>query len=292
MDGTIPVLTGEPSSARRRSPSRGDYPRAHGGTRATLHRPSAVDGLSPCSRGNHGIGLPVEVEPRTIPVLTGEPPGGTACPGRAWDYPRAHGGTSWQASERPPGGTIPVLTGEPPWAVPPRGVRGTIPVLTGEPRRRRGAGGPARDYPRAHGGTARRSRRRRRTDYPRAHGGTAPAVRPRLVGTIPVLTGEPVAVELAIGSNRDYPRAHGGTIGGLMGLAAKSGLSPCSRGTTGTLEILRRTGDYPRAHGGTENVSVFNRSLTGLSPCSRGNLRGGAGRADQQGTIPVLTGEP
>ena len=92
--GTIPALAGEPREASSIPETRGDYPRARGGTPSLSCHIIAAWGLSPRSRGNRRIADQMENPGRTIPALAGEP----ALPDRLenppWDYPRARGGTT------------------------------------------------------------------------------------------------------------------------------------------------------------------------------------------------------
>ena len=71
--GSIPVRTGEPRQWRVGSRVREVYPRAYGGTGTSNPTNSTPRGLSPCVRGNHGVGFGRVRRERSIPVRTGEP---------------------------------------------------------------------------------------------------------------------------------------------------------------------------------------------------------------------------
>ena len=91
--GTIPAGAGEPSSTRRRSAARWDYPRRGGGTRRTVCRPSFTNGLSPQGRGNPSPFVRCPGLPGTIPAGAGEPAMHSIPSSRLRDYPRRGGGT-------------------------------------------------------------------------------------------------------------------------------------------------------------------------------------------------------
>ena len=135
----------------------------------------------------------------------------------------------------------------------------------------------------------------------------------RVVGSIPVRTGEPHASHPHDTPSRVYPRAYGGAEYTSFITRNPSGLSPCVRGspnhphlaTRGWGSIPVRTGEphvsrrytsprrvYPRAYGGARDCQVSVALPAGLSPCVRGSLSGGASQEPTCGSIPVRTGEP
>ena len=90
---SIPACTGEPGPSRSYQGMSRVYPRMHGGTRASLARPSRPIGLSPHARGNRqSSGYSVSAL-RSIPACTGEPIAAARGVLRFQVYPRMHGGT-------------------------------------------------------------------------------------------------------------------------------------------------------------------------------------------------------
>ena len=298
MAGPIPVRTGEPAALSRPRSTARAYPRAYGGTRHLVARPSRDSGLSPCVRGNRLRGLLRDAGRGPIPVRTGEPPAGGGRRPSPWAYPRAYGGTfeahdvatvNW--------GLSPCVRGNLIAGSVIQKSKGPIPVRTGEPRRHARYPPGLRAYPRAYGGPDNRGSRRpiRRGLSPCVRGNLlqGAAVRP-LEGPIPVRTGEPWRLSILAMPSRAYPRAYGGTSPPWVDVPAILGLSPCVRGNlpqtpasvshrwpipvrTGEPRF-RRTGSrvtraYPRAYGGTVDSNQQRAREVGLSPCVRGNLR-------------------
>ena len=95
--GTIPAHAGEPGSGIVTPPDSWDYPRACGGTRTAepLERPCR--GLSPRMRGNRHLLRGRRIPIGTIPAHAGEPWRTESAATRRRDYPRACGGTAFQA---------------------------------------------------------------------------------------------------------------------------------------------------------------------------------------------------
>ena len=91
---SIPVRTGEPAAWLGWKKWTTVYPRAYGGTARPHHVFGAIEGLSPCVRGNRSRGSYSFNGPRSIPVRTGEPSDLPARPEHDQVYPRAYGGTS------------------------------------------------------------------------------------------------------------------------------------------------------------------------------------------------------
>ena len=90
---SIPARAGEPLGWGVGGIHSGVYPRACGGTPATLNTTSSISGLSPRVRGNHFRNLTAGQPPRSIPARAGEPAASLPTVGRTRVYPRACGGT-------------------------------------------------------------------------------------------------------------------------------------------------------------------------------------------------------
>ena len=132
-------------------------------------------------------------------------------------------------------------------------------------------------------------------------------------GSIPVHTGEPVHLSIALVNNEVYPRTHGGTEYVYTPLPHIEGLSPYTRGNLtwevgpegGPRSIPVHTGEptsgyscsvpfgvYPRTHGGTTQSDHPLIPKEGLSPYTRGNPWAFLCSHSHAGSIPVHTGEP
>ena len=192
----------------------------------------------------------------------------------------------------------------------------SIPALTGKPNRTRNI--PARRwvYPRAYGETL----------HLRLHLFAQRGLSPRLRGnragggavgagdgSIPALTGKPIAYKFPTPSSGVYPRAYGETSRCCGIRSPPCGLSPRLRGNpvhgprmtrrfgsipalTGKPRIAAICADtrrvYPRAYGETRPASANGPRARGLSPRLRGNPHVlGAGRQLRR-SIPALTGKP
>ena len=275
------------------------------------------EGLSPRLRGNHRHRQRERARHGSIPALTGKPaaelatvqafrvyPALTGKPGRVKIYcrvgevyPRAYGETGIRAPRRWPGaGLSPRLRGNLELR-PGQGLRpGSIPALTGKPRIRKRCAPSGRVYPRAYGETPQ-----------------AQPVQSEFVGLSPRLRG-----------NRRWRNEHGVWVGSIPALTGETrescttacltgGLSPRLRGnrngTSKRTEVLRSipaltgkpprfsgdlplSGVYPRAYGETHLADRSYAADGGLSPRLRGNLDRSPADAQQQGSIPALTGKP
>ena len=294
--GSIPARAGEPATPARSRRCRRVYPRASGGTAASVTAWWSRQGLSPRERGNHPRGVPGNVPGGSIPARAGEP---TPSPWRrrtAWVYPRASGGTFLVAplamlasglsprergnrgEPRPIGiaeGSIPARAGEPNKCELSRDVGRSIPARAGEPLALPAAHGWTRVYPRASGGTF--------LVAPLAMlaSGLSPRERgnrgePRPIGiaegSIPARAGEPNKCELS----RDVGRSIPARAGEPLALPAAHGW----------------TRVYPRASGGTECFRDPEQLCQGLSPRERGNLRAQLVPAGDRRSIPARAGEP
>ena len=194
--------------------------------------------------------------------------------------------------------------------------KGSIPARAGEPScdafQPRGSG----VYPRACGGTCRKSRAHRASAglSPRVRGNPLPcALHVRAHGSIPARAGEPSALRSACSRSRVYPRACGGTGVTIGAINQAIGLSPrvrgnphscsCSGPSNGSIPARAgepasgcrrpcRRGVYPRACGGTPRPRSRRRSGSGLSPRVRGNHLLPASQHRQARSIPARAGEP
>ena len=131
--GPIPANTGETVFRGRALASMRAYPREHGGN-ATVHNISTPErGLSPRTRGKHGMARLSWRRVRPIPANTGEtlPSGPARAAYRA--YPREHGG-NWLYIARGLvcGGLSPRTRGKRGCVRPSRIIVGPIPANTGE----------------------------------------------------------------------------------------------------------------------------------------------------------------
>ncbi len=117
---------------------------------------------------------------------------------------------------------------------------GSIPAHAGEPHIAGLAGGGARVYPRACGGTRSPTATRRSSPglSPRMRGNHSEAeLRAEEIGSIPAHAGEPVRANTSGRKSRVYPRACGGTtLDAFLGHYPE-GLSPRMRGNR---EVTRR----------------------------------------------------
>ena len=174
--------------------------------------------------------------------------------------------------------------------------RRSIPARTGEPKGANGVPFCHTVYPRAYGGTPRRSALSRAVSglSPRVRGNRAGAMGAvATTGSIPARTGEPRGGQHCRGQSRVYPRAYGGTARARWAPWRRPGLSPRVRrnleeyAQVGAYDrsIPARTGEpravdfvraveavYPRAYGGTIAARSEDLSAKGLSPRVRGNL--------------------
>ena len=254
--GSIPALTGKPLLHPLGGAPIAVYPRAHGEAESRVAAGRALPGLSPRSRGSRS-NLPGLAQPiRSIPALTGKPTGAGVGSGATTVYPRAHGEAAWSSV------TMDAASGLSPRSRgsqrrSPRQVvgRGSIPALTGKPRVRLVTGPGEGVYPRAHGEA------RAWIEVTDKLAGLSPRSRGSLdarigdkveLGSIPALTGKPLASSPASRYDEVYPRAHGE--------AACSG------------DCMDK--------------------LVGLSPRSRGSRLAPDGRGVLAGSIPALTGKP
>ena len=132
--GSIPARAGEPRSAIIAQWAVRVYPRACGGTEASIPVMNIAGGLSPRVRGNQRY---IGVQPvmlGSIPARAGEPQDCPLPPTPGWVYPRACGGTKAGGSAQCPlAGLSPRVRGNLPGrAATPIGTR-SIPARAGEP---------------------------------------------------------------------------------------------------------------------------------------------------------------
>ena len=274
-------------------------------------------GLSPRGRGNLVLVVDRHLEHGSIPARAGEPPSRRAPRCRSGVYPRAGGGTSSRAADRPSvGGLSPRGRGNRRLRRRPRLGIGSIPARAGEPIRPKCCTRPSGVYPRAGGGTiAFLPRDQWRWGLsPRGRGNPLHLFATHLpAGSIPARAGEPPPSNFKRCHMWVYPRAGGGTRAFNLSRSALPGLSPRGRGnhsgvlkiTGGTGSIPARAGEpehhlrdgapdrvYPRAGGGTLVILETPASWAGLSPRGRGNRLGAAGWEGLPGSIPARAGEP
>ena len=151
---SIPARAGEPSPFRQPRGLRLVYPRACGGTVASLSKMSALSGLSPRVRGNLSLYITCQALSRSIPARAGEP-------GKAGDlakhdrvYPRACGGTpDNERNKSGEAGLSPRVRGNRLPARPRQSAPRSIPARAGEPSMGLSHERFKQVYPRACGGT-------------------------------------------------------------------------------------------------------------------------------------------
>ena len=314
--GSIPALAGERGSELRISTHIGVYPRACGGTKNASREQSLVRGLSPRLRGNGHDRTAERGRGGSIPALAGERPWEGLYTTSFRVYPRACGGTHSNSYVRSPAsGLSPRLRGN------VENVSGgyvtlrSIPALAGERNRAEPPKSSSEVYPRACGGTSRRSNTLWWTQglspRLRGNGGDLP-IRSEFTGSIPALAGERKIIEMAREAGWVYPRACGGTSVKRRITLVVVGLSPRLRGNdlsrsftrdgTGSIPALagericgklRIPGNrvYPRACGGTSSRMGFFSTRVGLSPRLRGNESHRGIMSVCGGSIPALAGE-
>ena len=213
---SIPARAGEPHTRPASAPSPSVYPRACGGTIASISSLAGVTGLSPRVRGNLRCYRRRRRNRGSIPARAGEPYQQRPVSFAVRVYPRACGGTAAASFPAAPGHR-----------------RRSIPARAGEPTQVHASYEPYRVYPRACGGTFGIQ------GIDPLDTGLSPRVRGNRVhcamslypiGSIPARAGEPVAGYDQPGLPGVYPRACGGT-GMMLELAEMaSGLSPRVRG--------------------------------------------------------------
>ena len=192
----------------------------------------------------------------------------------------------------------------------------SIPALAGEPVPGVALRSSHSVYPRACGGTCRRSSRMQLPMglSPRLRGNLLGVVKVMsLDGSIPALAGEPICSWVSLPSSRVYPRACGGTPGQPPVVPEPEGLSPRLRGNPNHLRLSPsrtwsipalagepsagcRSRDprkvYPRACGGTTVANLKELKTEGLSPRLRGNRSEAPVGETTDRSIPALAGEP
>ena len=157
---SIPARAGEPCCSMASRMACWVYPRACGGTPKRSRRSLLSIGLSPRVRGNHIRPGDLVKQGGSIPARAGEPPWSGRRRRRSGVYPRACGGTNTiQQSVSVVAGLSPRVRGNRLFDVLSIQTTGSIPARAGEPETGNTVGFPSRVYPRACGGTNRRSAR-------------------------------------------------------------------------------------------------------------------------------------
>ena len=296
--GPIPAHAGEPAPSQRAPAALRAYPRSRGGTRYFPGDGFHDLGLSPLTRGNHGLEHQTGKPCGPIPAHAGEPQKSAGAAPLDWAYPRSRGGTIL------PGQYFDATRGLSPLT---RGNRvakkfalrkiGPIPAHAGEPICNSKAGHRQWAYPRSRGGTTSNQSR-----HP-PKSGLSPLTRGNRdeppgninrYGPIPAHAGEPRLAYASVARTWAYPRSRGGTIANVRKDAMHKGLSPLTRGNRHQVEAMARPigpipahagepsahpgctasrGAYPRSRGGTRQAKSSAAIATGLSPLTRGNHR-------------------
>ncbi len=175
-----------------------------------------MSGLSPRTRGKHGIWTRPTTSCGPIPANTGE----TQPTRRSWPphraYPREHGGNAvFIHAIAVHEGLSPRTRGKLSGMTRRLPLLGPIPANTGETRGGRGMAWPSRAYPREHGGN------HFNTSGPAFGKGLSPRTRGKQtgaiitdhrIGPIPANTGETRRSRGSKRPRRAYPREHGGNI--------------------------------------------------------------------------------
>ena len=218
-----------------------------------------VLGLSPPTRGSHGVAACAAVGLRSIPAHTGKPSIGLLRLRAIGVYPRPHGEATCDVRYIPaPRGLSPPTRGSLRHHQRAERHRGSIPAHTGKPlaisRRRR----VTRVYPRPHGeaGRGTLAKWRKKGLSPPTRG--SPSARTPVTGpagSIPAHTGKPKGAARPLGLSTVYPRPHGEAKASVGASTTAQGLSPPTRGSlpsgwTG----VERIGSIP-AHTGKPAMS-------------------------------------
>ena len=152
--GSIPAPAGEPKVGFGFREGDEVYPRACGGTSASVAVTGAPTGLSPRLRGNHEVRLDRRGKCGSIPAPAGEPYRYLFALMYLQVYPRACGGTAWAKEHIGPGnGLSPRLRGNRRGDRPKVNPNRSIPAPAGEPSCATPVSAAAGVYPRACGGT-------------------------------------------------------------------------------------------------------------------------------------------
>ena len=180
---SIPARAGEPAPLAFQAQVGSVYPRACGGTCQTGLDSCLYTGLSPRVRGNPTTAARADPGVGSIPARAGEPHHGSQSRPRSRVYPRACGGTcynSWHISNRR--GLSPRVRGNRLQTGHVSVSRGSIPARAGEPCVGRQSRERLTVYPRACGGTASLTTRRRYTSglSPRVRGNRSGRCRRRI----------------------------------------------------------------------------------------------------------------
>ena len=150
------------------------------------------------------------------------------------DYPRAYGGTIYDASlNKVAYGLSPRVRGNPLRVAMRALCRRTIPARTGEPTCYSVKSIVSQDYPRAYGGTCTIIFAFPASEglSPRVRGNQSSyPIRDLQSRTIPARTGEPSHGVYQVRNCGDYPRAYGGTTVQKSQVVRCTGLSPRVRG--------------------------------------------------------------
>ena len=293
------------------------YPRPRGGACGNLLQQRDRQGLSPPTRGSHGVDAAAFGNMGSIPAHAGEPLRRSSWPNVSQVYPRPRGGAG---SHRESQGGIKGLS------PPTRGSRGprrgtivgvgSIPAHAGEPPWWSPSPWPSRVYPRPRGGAPPPA------TNPDFASGLSPPTRGSLSGgsiferdrgSIPAHAGEPPYDFHDPMNARVYPRPRGGASYGADLATGLSGLSPPTRGSpvrhigrehqrrsipahAGEPQprnvMHRAPGVYPRPRGGAAQGVFGFLDEGGLSPPTRGSLFMFLFLLLNPGSIPAHAGEP
>ena len=272
------------------------YPHACGGTASSVLRSASASGLSPRLRGNRFLRSPLGLGLGSIPAPAGEPNTRSRRYRRLQVYPRACGGTGLTAQSRAALiGLSPRLRGNRGPTLSHYGGTRSIPAPAGEPNLLQYRLSRQAVYPRACGGTDKKSTTANQYNglSPRLRGtpplpprrGFRPGLSPRLRGnhgarltpesigeSIPAPAGEPLCRRVARCGGRVYPRACGGTRSSVRTPYFPIGLSPRLRGNLARQPLRSRSG--------------------GLSPRLRGNRINSPKPGGAHRSIPAPAGEP
>ena len=314
---SIPAHTGKPRTAALLAAGARVYPRPHGEAACSFSRALKSKGLSPPTRGSHGVEARRLGVERSIPAHTGKPRNRRVPGTRAKVYPRPHGEALARAAP---------ATGHVGLSPPTRGSRrhdaergacaGSIPAHTGKPPVPTATSSVPSVYPRPHGeaGTTNPAPYRNTGLSPPTRGSLPPAVgRPKKNGSIPAHTGKPCSLAWTSPSTWVYPRPHGEAHLLPLHPGRQEGLSPPTRGSRGHEEsdgdpagsIPAHTGKpqsgrlgvdgvavYPRPHGEACILRAGRHRDKGLSPPTRGSRPWSRVQDAPQRSIPAHTGKP
>ena len=277
---------------------------------------TAIQGLSPLTRGKREVAEQLQGQIGTIPAHAGKTISNPAISASNRDYPRSRGENWACACTRPASvGLSPLTRGKRVGVGVGSSTVGTIPAHAGKTGCESVPPSPSTDYPRSRGENL------PRRNAERCFRGLSPLTRGKPVagdsctvatGTIPAHAGKTRRARAFHRPTRDYPRSRGENYDGLGDQGEDLGLSPLTRGkpriagkypgrsgtipahagkTTQGFSSWCRMRDYPRSRGENYDSAHLRVFAMGLSPLTRGKPRKTSSTDGATGTIPAHAGK-